>query len=48
MKRVFSVSLGEDTISKIEEILERGSFRNKSHVVEEAIIHFFGRGGKDE
>ncbi|MBU0535593.1 MAG: ribbon-helix-helix domain-containing protein [Nanoarchaeota archaeon] len=48
MKRVFSVSLGEETISKVEEILESGPFRNKSHVVEEAILQLFKRGGKDE
>jgi len=40
MKHVVSVSLDEETICKIREILrdKNLSFRNKSHVVEEAII----------
>ncbi len=41
MKHVVSVSLDEDTIIKIREILRKGSFRNKSHVVEEAVNDFF-------
>ena len=47
MKRVISVSVGEDTVSKTEEILEKGPFRNKSHVVEEAILQLFRRGDGD-
>jgi Arc/MetJ-type ribon-helix-helix transcriptional regulator len=47
MKHIVSVSLGEDTVGKIRELLRKGRFRNKSHVVEEAIIEFFGRGGKE-
>jgi Arc/MetJ-type ribon-helix-helix transcriptional regulator len=41
MKHVISVSLGEDTIAKIREILRTSSLRNKSHVVEEAVKGFF-------
>jgi len=39
MKHIVSVSLDEETIIKIREILRNkdNSFRNKSHVVEEAI-----------
>lgn len=39
MKHVVSVSLDEETVFKIREILRDKSlsFRNKSHVVEEAI-----------
>ena len=42
MKNIASVSLDEDTIVKIREILRKSSFRNKSHVVEEAIRQFGG------
>ena len=38
MKHVVSISLDQETIEKIREILRKSSFRNKSHVVEEAII----------
>ncbi len=37
MKKVFSVSLDDETIDKIEEILQKNPFRNRSHVVEEAV-----------
>ncbi|MFC1754360.1 hypothetical protein ACFL96_13375 [Thermoproteota archaeon] len=47
MKHVMSVSLGEDTIIKIRELLRKGQFRNKSHVVEEAIIKMFGGDGDE-
>jgi hypothetical protein len=45
MKHIVSVSLDEDTIIKIREILRNSSLRNKSHVVEEAIRKFW-EGGK--
>ncbi|MBS3098422.1 ribbon-helix-helix protein, CopG family [Candidatus Woesearchaeota archaeon] len=45
MKQVFSVSLDEKTIAKIHEILEDSSFRNKSHLVEEAIKKFLRENG---
>jgi hypothetical protein len=47
MKHVMSVSLDEDTIIKIREILRTSSLRNKSHVVEEAIKEFW-KGGRDD
>ena len=37
MKQIVSVSLDENTIIKIREILRNTSLRNKSHVVEEAV-----------
>ena len=37
MKKIMSISLDEETILKIREILRNSSLRNKSHVVEEAI-----------
>ena len=40
MKHIVSVSLDEETIVKIREILRNSSLRNKSHVVEEAINRF--------
>ena len=46
MKHIVSVSLDEETIAKIREILRNSSFRNKSHVVEEAIRKFWeGKNG---
>jgi len=44
MKHIVSVSLDEETVFKIREILRKGSFRNKSHVVEEAVKKMFDRG----
>lgn len=46
MKQVISVSLDEKTIIKIDEILRNSSFRNKSHLVEEAVKRLC-RGGED-
>jgi len=40
MKHIVSVSLDEETIIKVREILRTSSLRNKSHVVEEAIKRF--------
>ena len=47
MKKIVSVSLDEETILKIDEILSKSSFRNKSHVVEEAVKKLH-RGDLDE
>lgn len=44
MKHVVSVSLDEETIVKLREILRTRSFRNKSHIVEEAILKLHGGG----
>jgi len=40
MKKVVSVSVDEETLSKIDEKLKNSSFRNKSHLVEEAVKRF--------
>ncbi len=37
MKVKLSISLDEETIQKIEEQIEKGIFRNKSHAVEFAL-----------
>ena len=47
MKHIVSVSLDEETIVKIREILRKSTFRNKSHVVEEAVKKLYG-GGENE
>ncbi|MBD3249073.1 hypothetical protein GF336_03435 [Candidatus Woesearchaeota archaeon] len=46
MKHIVSVSLDEGTIVKIREILRNNSnsFRNKSHVVEEAVKKLHEKG----
>ena len=38
MKHIMSVSLDEDTIIKLRELLRSKNFRNKSHAVEQAIL----------
>ena len=40
MKQVFTVSMDEETVKKIREYTRKSSFRNKSHVVEEAVLRF--------
>jgi predicted transcriptional regulator len=40
MKQVFTISLDEDLAAKIREKARTLHFRNKSHLVEEAIIEF--------
>ncbi|MFC1728563.1 hypothetical protein ACFLZ7_03810 [Nanoarchaeota archaeon] len=37
MKTKLSISLDEETVSKIEEQISKGVFRNKSHAVEFAL-----------
>ena len=34
MKQKLSVTLDEETLKKVDEIIKEGLFRNKSHVVE--------------
>jgi Arc/MetJ-type ribon-helix-helix transcriptional regulator len=48
MKHVVSVSLDEDTIVKIRQLLRERPFRNKSHVVEEAVKTMFSGGEGSE
>lgn len=40
MKHVFTVSLDIETVAKIREAARLGKFRNKSHLVEEAVKEF--------
>jgi Arc/MetJ-type ribon-helix-helix transcriptional regulator len=42
MKIKTSVALDEETLVKISELVRSGSFRNKSHVMEYAIIKLVG------
>ena len=46
MKHVISVSLDENTIIKLREILRNSSLRNKSHIVEEAVKKFWKGEGR--
>ncbi len=45
MKHVVSVSLDEKTIIEIREKLRGGKYRNKSHLVETAILELLNGGG---
>ncbi|MBT3298400.1 hypothetical protein HN385_05725 [archaeon] len=40
MKQVFTISLEESTVQKIRDQTRNSSFRNKSHLVEVAILKF--------
>ena len=42
MKQVFTISIDEELASKIREAARNSYHRNKSHLVEEAIIKFLG------
>ena len=42
MKQKLSVTIDEDKIYLIEEILKEGLFRSKSHILEYALIKFLG------
>ncbi|MBI2572939.1 hypothetical protein HYV86_03715 [Candidatus Woesearchaeota archaeon] len=44
MKQVFTCSLDEQTVEKLRTFTRSSSFRNKSHVVEQALLKFL----KDE
>ncbi|MBU4069648.1 MAG: ribbon-helix-helix domain-containing protein [Nanoarchaeota archaeon] len=47
MKQKLSITIDEDKIQKIEHVLAEGLFRNKSHVLEYALIKFLeNRNGK--
>jgi len=43
MKKAFPVSLDEDMIEWIKDQVERGLFRNRSHLVENALKDFRNR-----
>ena len=40
MKKKISVSIEENAISQLNSLVKEGSFRNKSHVIEYALIKF--------
>ena len=42
MKRIFTISIDEDLVGRIKQARRGGSFRNQSHLVEEAIKKFLG------
>ena len=37
MKQKISISIGEENVKKVEELLKTSKFRNKSHVMEVAL-----------
>jgi len=42
MKRKLSVSVEEKTVNEIENLIQSGKFRNKSHVIEFAVNSYIG------
>jgi ribosomal protein S8 len=40
MKQKLTVSIDEDKVEEIDEVLKKGRFRNKSHVLEYSLIRF--------
>ena len=40
MKQKLSVTIDEEKVALIDEVLKQGFFRNKSHVLEFALIKF--------
>ena len=40
MKQKISITIDEENVAVINEILQKGLFRNKSHVLEYALIKF--------
>ena len=46
MKKKISISIDEESDEKIEEYVEDGRFRNKSHVIEFALNKFMKEKGK--
>jgi len=38
MKQKLSITIDEENVRQIEEVLQEGTFRNKSHVVEFAVV----------
>ena len=45
-KKRISATVEKETILKIKEILKKGNYRNKSHVIEAAIEKLSEEGGK--
>jgi len=40
MKQKINITIDEEKITRINEILQKGLFRNRSHVLEYALIKF--------
>lgn len=40
MKQKISVTIDEEKVSRLDEVLAEGNFRNKSHIVEYSITKF--------
>lgn len=40
MKTRISITIGEEKINLIDEVLEKGQFRNKPHLIEFALTKF--------
>ena len=40
MKQKLSITIDEEKVEKIDEILKKGLFRNKSHILEFALTKF--------
>jgi Arc/MetJ-type ribon-helix-helix transcriptional regulator len=47
MKQVFTISIDEELAEQIRAAARNGSFRNKSHLVEEALKRFLDHEGGD-
>tara|TARA_Y100000310_G_C20695365_1_gene825310 strand:+ start:348 stop:479 length:132 start_codon:yes stop_codon:yes gene_type:complete len=43
MKQIFTISIDEELVKKIRDFARNSSFRNKSHLVEEAIKEYLGK-----
>ena len=39
MKEKLSITIDEENVRQLEEVVEQGQFRNKSHVVEFAVVN---------
>ncbi len=46
MKKKISISIEENSVDKLGELVETGKFRNKSHVIEFALNKFMDEAGK--
>ena len=43
MKKKISVSIDEETIDQLKDYVDKGTFRNKSHLIEFALNKFIKR-----
>lgn len=47
MKQKLSITIDEEKVKEVELILKKGFFRNKSHILEYALIKFLGEQKND-